>query len=563
MITRRTLLENGLVTAGAALTCSRIFQGLSRAEALASPEGSPLVPRSNPPARHLVVASVGHLPVEQQTALCVMQGLVNRTQPRLFLVFDTEDAHWLHWLRERGDIETTEWLGAYDALSRFRDQVKGCIVTDPAVPATTNVGTLLAGLTDSIVVSPELLDVFRLPIREDLRGRGRSDIDIYRWAYNQFFASAHPSVLAHLNPFSSRLRDYMAQFRVFTFWLSGRDDAQGKEEIEFARELFARVGPNVPVLGWWGAHGQGPQPGIREKNGAELASEYGLLTVCMAWDGYCEGTSNLSVHSGTKATFCQKPAPPRPQLEDKVYYAFLRTDGDGTNFWRQEFLKRWWDPQRGSIPMCWPIGPLTSDFIPDIMDYYYRTASADDCFMAAVSGLGYIHEELYGAKLSSEARKAGFDRFLQLTSEYMRRMDLHAIHTYQTSSDELIRRYAHARGVDALFLGYNRIDGTTADNVVDLIDGVPIFRTVLKAAEFRFKPWDEQVRGAADQVRRHTPSRRPAFLAVTLANWTFQEETQMETLGLIEELQRLLGPGYEAVRADHLIQLYKQFAAHR
>ena len=34
-----------------------------------------------------------------------------------------------------------------------------------------------------------------------------------------------------------------------------------------------------------------------------------------AFDGYGRGVGNLSVHSGTSATFRQKPAPPAPKLE--------------------------------------------------------------------------------------------------------------------------------------------------------------------------------------------------------------------------------------------------------
>lgn len=69
------------------------------------------------------------------------------------------------------------------------------------------------------------------------------------------------------------------------------------------------------------------QPGIGEGAGVDLASEYGLFTVCSAWDGHCESTGNLSVHSGTRATFQQKKAPSMPRKkENKVYYAFVRTD---------------------------------------------------------------------------------------------------------------------------------------------------------------------------------------------------------------------------------------------
>jgi hypothetical protein len=560
MITRRGLLAAGLGSVAAEAVSGQLMGGsTTRVEAGLSTTGvkRSMVPRSNPPARRMMAASVAHFGSDEQTAFAVMQGVLNRSQPRVFLVHDVEDGYWLNWLRERGDIETIDWVGAHEILRRFRNRLKGCIVTDPSVAATRNVATFLAGLKDAVVVSPELIEPFGLPVLEDLRGRWKRDIEAYRWAYDQFFAAANPSALAHLNPCSSRLRDYMAEFGVFIFWLSGSKEADGEDEIEFARELFTRVGPNIPVLGWWGAHGQGSSPGIREQKGVDLASEYGLRTVCMAWDGYCEGTSNLSVHSGTAAMFRQKPAPSPPPLENKIYFAFLRTDGDGTNFWRQEFLKRWWDPERGRIPMNWPVGPSVSEFMPDILDYFYTHASPDDYFMAAVSGMGYIHEDVYGARLTEERRKAGFAEFLRLTGDYMKRMDLHHIHTYKTSSVELARQYARVEGVQGLFLDYNRNDATDAGNAATMIDGVPAFRTVMKGSEFRGKPWDEQVQNAVAQIRKYTPPQRPAFLSVTLSNWGYKEEKDMETLAAIEKIRRQLGPEYAAVRADHLVQLYR------
>ncbi len=211
--------------------------------------------------------------------------------------------------------------------------------------------------------------------------------------------------------------------------------------------------------------------------------------------------------------------------------------------------------------MNWPIGPLASEFIPDIMDFFYKHATANDYFMAAVSGLGYIHEDRYGAKLSDERHKDSFDRFLRLTSEYMSRMDLHCIHTYKTSSDSLAREYAHAGGVEALFLDYNRHEMTTAQNVTTAIDGVPVFRTVIKGSDVGGKSWMEQVKNAAAQVRKYTPPQRPAFLSVTLSNWVCQKDAETQSLGMVQELARQLGPEYEAVRADHLLQLYKTHAS--
>lgn len=511
----------------------------------------------------MVSTNISHLDREEQIPFCVLQGLVNRAQPQLYLEHDPPDAHWLDWLRKRGDIAEVDTIEPADVFKRYRDRVSGCIVTDPEVPGTVNVATLLGGLRNAVVVAPRLVERHGLRVIEDLRGRWKRSIDAYRWAYRELLPSAQPLVLAHINPFSARLRDYLAEFNVFTFWLSGDKGTDGEEEITFARELFERVGPNVPILGWWASHGQGPSTGIWETRGVPLASEYGLFTVCVAWDGYCEGTSNLSVHSGTSATFKQQPAPPPPPLEKKVYYSFIRTDGDGVNFWRQEFLKLWKEPQHGQFPMNWPIGGLVCELEPDILDYFYRNASADDYFMAAVSGVGYIHEDVYGAKLTDELRKSGFEQFLRLTAEQMRRMDLREIHTYKTTSDELVRQYAKTQGVRALFLDYNRNEVTTPENVTTVIDGIPVFRTVLKGSDFRGRPWKEQVSSAAAQIRMYTPPQRPAFLSVTLSNWGYQDETQMQSLEVVRELEKTLVPEYQAVRADHLVQLCRAHYASR
>lgn len=556
MITRRELLSAGVGAIAVGAT-GRILGSPSGAAcaAIVAGEDTCIVPYSRPPARHLFVTAVHRLQPDEATAFAALQGLINREEPRLYLIYDAEDAFWLDWLRKRGDVDSIEWLGPYQAYRRFQNSVRGCVVTDASVSATVNVATLLAGLNDCIVAAPQLVGMFGLPVREDLRGRWKRDVDAYKWAYHELFASACQTALAHIHPGSSRLRDYITEFRLFPFWLSGSKTEDGEEEIQFAAQVFHRVGANIPVLGWWGAHGRGKPDGIGENRGVDLASSYGLPTDCMDWDGHCEGTSNVSVHSGTKATFVQKSPPPPPALEPKVYYAFVRTDGDGTNFWRQEFLHRWHDAAHGEIPVNWPVGPMASVLIPDIMDFFYRHASPNDYFMAAVSGIGYIHEELYGAKLTPESCDEGLRRFLALTRQYMKRMDLTYIHTYRTKSPQLIEKYAATEGVGALFLNYNRDPNTTAENVTETVRNVPVFRTVIGWP--RGDSWDEKIRNTVELIQATTPKHRPAFLHCSLPNWG---GTEMQTLETVQRVQRSLPLEYVAVRADHLVSLYK---AHR
>jgi len=559
MRTRRELLRGAIGSAALGWSASATVGVLTRpanATAATPSENDSIVPRSSPPARSLLVATLQRLAPDEASAFTVMQGLVNRMQPRVYFVHDVEDAHWLYWLQERGDVDRVEWLGRYDIFRRFRDHIKGCIVTDPALPATNNVAMLLGSIHDCLVVSPDLLRTFDLPIREDLRGRWKQPADVYLWAYENLFDSASKQLLSHMGAYSSRLRDYMTEFKVFAFWLSGKDDDNGHKEIALAREIFQRIGPNHPVVGWWGAHGQAESIGIGEGPGVDLIAQYGLFTDCMDLDGHCQGTSNVSVHSGTRAAFKQKPAPPAPKLEDKVYFSFVRTDGDGTNFWREEFLRRWSDPQHGRVAINWPVGPMASDFIPDIMDWFYRHASDNDYFMVAVSGIGYTRENLYGAKLSPELRDQSFDQFRRLTAKYMKRMDLHHIHTHKTSSPALTEEYTHIEGLDGLFLNYDREPDTTADNATERVNGVPVFRSVTVGPEIKGDNWQAKTQSVLAQIRKFTPAGRPAFLHVTLQNWCIGEPTNMESCEVILGIQQALGADYVAVRADHLAELY-------
>ncbi|MBP7936972.1 MAG: hypothetical protein KA354_20200 [Phycisphaerae bacterium] len=561
MHTRRELLGAAVGSAALGWSASAMGVALSRpdeAGAANSSEGDSIVPRSRPPAGSVLVATLQGLSPGEASAFTVMQGLVNRTQPRVYFVHDVEDAYWLHWLQERGDVDRVEWIGRYDIFRRVRGQIKGCIVTDPALPATNNVAMLLGSIDDCLVVSPDLLDAFDLPIHEDLRGRWSQPADAYRWAYENLFDSASRQLLAHMGAYSCRLRDYMTEFKVFTFWLSGKDDDNGHKEVALAREVFQRIGPNHPVVGWWGAHGQAESRGIGEGPGVDLIAQYGLFTDCMDLDGHCQGTSNVSVHSGTRAVFKQKAAPPVPKLENKVYFSFVRTDGDGTNFWRQEFLRRWSDPQHGRVAISWPIGPMASDFIPDIMDWFYRYASANDHFMVAVSGIGYTRENLYGAELSPEMRSQSFEQFRRLTAKYMKRMDLHHIHTHKTSSPSLVEEYAHIEGLDGLFLNYDREPDTTADNATESVNGVPVFRSVTVGPEVKGESWPAKIQSVLAQIREFTPVSRPAFLHVTLQNWCVGEPTNMLSCEVIRDIQQALGADYVAVRADHLAELYAQ-----
>lgn len=94
-------------------------------------------------------------------ALASLQGIVNRDAPRLYLLYCAEfgvetDQFWLDWLRgEDGWLRESRVVSVAsleDAVRVFRQHIKGLVIYDPAVPATSCLASTAAGCENLIPV---------------------------------------------------------------------------------------------------------------------------------------------------------------------------------------------------------------------------------------------------------------------------------------------------------------------------------------------------------------------------------------------------------------------------
>lgn len=160
-------------------------------------------------------------------ALAALQGIVNRDAPRFYLLYCAEfgvetDQFWLDWLRgEDGWLRQAEVVplaSLKQAVVAFRKRIKGLVVYDPAVPATSCLASTAAGCDDLLPVrfSADTNSVFALltsrlglPVRlwlvnpdgtSKFSGRGAipdsnepssgsAKVDAYRWALRYFIES--------------------------------------------------------------------------------------------------------------------------------------------------------------------------------------------------------------------------------------------------------------------------------------------------------------------------------------------------------------------------------------
>lgn len=562
-VSRRAFLQSSTAALGSVL--------LPRNGLVAGEPEIHLCPKSRPPARTLAALRLEELTSfawDMRLTLSCLQGIANRRQPRLYLLHDRYDELWLEWLCERGDVDTIEWLEVGQTFERFLPDLVSLYVTDPGVPASVNVATMLASVYGGLVATPNTLGLFKLKLGTDasapaagldLRSLGwKKDVDAYRWAFAHLESSLSRRAVCILDPHEVALRDYLVEFKIPILWVSGPGDvkdnpkASSEEEVQFAREILMKWPPNIPCLGWPGSGNK--EGGIGEDTGIDLTSECAKFNPCTAFDAYSPTVGNLSVHSGTTATLRQTV--PRINLErDKVYLAFIRSDGDGWNFQRHYYRKLFDDPKHGTVPVGWQLGSTAFDGQPDILDYYYKHARPGDCFVNALTGIGYIHETRYAQNYPAEQRAQIWKEYLRLSGIYLTRLDATVMCTYQEMPSDLLELIAGTPGVHGIFSNYGRTDQTILANLATEVDGVPVFRAVNRPPYIL--TYTPSARREAEQftikeITGWTPPHRPAFFYVFLANWL----TNME---MLENIVRGLGREYVPVRPDQMALLYRQF----
>ncbi len=382
---------------------------------------------------------------EAVAAACV-QGIVNRDGPRVY-VLSTGNArpqYWLDtlsqepgWLAGRKRVPLAD-LDALIALAGKR--LKGAVVWDPEVPATLNVATTIAGVKDAVALSPELaersLSRWNLPVIEDLRkrfdgaGSGSKKNDAYRWAVKEYLAKGRcsPHLLCLFEDSRQTrdagavgyvvTRDWAVTNRAFVFDLSPWGDEKPKDDpeqplgadLETYRKILdetlrqsARMSDhntgagrqmteltgffsfwkysNVP--GFASAH----EPVPTEWETVYLISPYNCYQNTISSDCY-----NQSFHA--RAPFAPlkqgRPAP-RAALESKAYVCILMADYDSATPLYDFLPKHWNDPSRGKIPLAWGINPNLLDTCPDVIQFFYRTATPNDFFVSDASAAGYMN----------------------------------------------------------------------------------------------------------------------------------------------------------------------------
>ena len=509
-------------------------------------------PKMPPPARHLYVANISALPPDQKRLLVTLQGIVNRTRPRIYLIWRPDDRFWLRQMRKQGQTGTPIRVKQPLSLVRiFRGDIRGAVIPDPKVYISPDIAVDIAAVDDLVVATPALARQLNVPVKVDLRGRFKNDVEALRYLRTRLAPRMNPFLFLCLDPelLADGAEDQIIAARGMTFWVTGpkeqqkpgADMAGEKQQIE---KLFAATPLNGVVRGfWWNGDGVG----LGEGEGVKLASEFGKVTVVS------NHVHNLSVFSGVRlAALRQKFAPPPKLDRSKVYLSLTVSDGDNLNTW-QNFFWRWFkSPYHGKFAVGWAMGPTLLDVAPTLAAWYYQHAGPKDEFIGGVSGIGYIYPSVWADRLDHP--HTALRRFYRWTGDYLRRMDMHTFRTHQAftaDNQDAMRDIAQAAAalpqVRFFMPDYGYADERGYHRITY---SLPSGQAVFRAATSWTLDKPEEIPYLVKQIRAHVGATRPAFLNVFILNWAMG----MHRLYL---LLKALGPDYVDVTPSQLNTLYR------
>jgi hypothetical protein len=513
-------------------------------------------PRSPAPAHDLYVLDVRALPRADRFLACVLQGLVNRAQPRVYVHADLTGmgpdptGFWLANLRSRG--YASHDLGSVDDLvDRFAPEVGNRAVlypeswwTDPECTANLNIVALLCSIEDLIPATATQVDRLGLEIDRDVSELWPTPADAYGWALEHLWMHCNHHVMAFQHPQHEAFFDYLVAFRIFPFVVL--ENSQPEMRRLFT-ELLRRMPANSAAMGCWGSYGETPRIAYGEHDLVAITSRWAKIFTVTQW------TANLTVHSGVPVTAeelrQQTPAPPLLNpVADRVYLAFDFSDGDNLQYVQNAFYgPNWWgNPARGQVPLVWSMAPTAADLMPDILAYYYATATPNDEFICAVSGIGYCYPDIYATRYGMH-RERLWNGFAALTATYMHRTDMTVVNPFRGTPDlyeSLAIQNPELTGILADYGKGPDLPYTDALYTVDR-ERVPVFRNLVC-----YGGNGDAVADTVRMIREATPTVRPAFLHVFAINW-------FNTPAVIRDIAAELGPEYVPCTATQFVDAWK------
>jgi alpha-tubulin suppressor-like RCC1 family protein len=446
-----------------------------------------------------------------------LQGIVNRTQPQIITVTSGDGEGKFTWVV----IHNLNYnlTNGYGCILKYKSYLTGLVVTDPSQPDTLNLATTMAGVNNELICDPSLLSTltnapYNLSITDDLRGRFSNRYQVYGYLYTNYWPLCTHRIIAGLDTnIDGCLRDYLVAVKSATVWL---DPGTSQDATLLGQFVSGMTPVNGVYIGWWPSEG----------NGLTWIASYGIPV--LASDFYRNG----SVFSGSPRTINIPPIPPPPPLTNKVYVSLILSDGDNAQY-MEHVMKMWWEnPARGKVPIGWTADPLVADLDPAMINYYWSTASSNDCLIAGPDGAGYAHFELWNA--------ANVAAFTSRSDAYLQRTGFRSITVWDNVTTGIAQSFA-----------------TNCPTLLGLFDQGGSYSAVnfgLKTIPLTptYSSDTNSIISAITSAASGFNGTAPLFIAGQAVTWSL---TPADMLNIANSFNTNV---YQFVRPDHLLLLYQR-----
>ncbi len=460
--------------------------------------------------------------------ITALQGIVNRTKPRIFLIRSEAEEGPRTWVEEELGYELNlyrrkNWL---EAVQKYLPEVKGCVIYDSKNPESYNLALTVAGLKDALPVDDRLFDKMKengieLEVLEDIRDKFTTKTEAYQYLYDNYWKDCNHKILVNLgNDTFPFIKDLAVAAKCAVVYFNPLIEEEAELLDKFLSDMKAGEGI---VMGWW------PD----EHSGISAAGRKGIQVVPSDF------FDNLTVFAGMSRELEIPEVPKVEPLENKIYITIFLSDGDNLQYMQHSMYNAWQDSGRGSAPINWTVSPILYDAAPQMFNYYMKTATDNDCFSAGPSGAGYSTMENWSME-DLEAYTKQTERYLQQTG-----IRLTTIWSYvnQETGDIYAKNCRTLLGASV-----QDWDGSTEymtfENRVAFTPNSPGYAHKIEDIYNEIYPLIKDYDGTA-----------PEFFSVQGVSWEMRA-SQVEKL--IQMFEEVLPGKIEIVRGDHFYELYKQ-----
>lgn len=480
--------------------------------------------------------SAAKLSDTERVMFCTLQGIVNRTRPRVLLYNHNEEPQntWpsAHGLRRR----VVNANKPYALVEKYKDEIEGLVLySTENSEHYANLAVTVAGLGRLLPVTAEIQTKLKeggidLPVVEDLTTLTlTTPQDIYGYLYDNYWERCNHRLVVSERPLIPYVHDIAAAAGSASVWLDPRKYAEKRVLDKFLADMTP--GRDV-VLGWY----------AEERSGVGEATRYGLSTVP------ADFFENTTVYTAVKGVVNIPAVPKRGKLENKVYATVYISDGDNIQYCQHAMAKIFNQAGRGKLPLNWTVSPSLVDFAPQMLNYYYKRATENDCFVSGPSGLGYAMPYDGHNKKWNIMKGDLFQPYCALTQRYVEKAGLRVI----TIWDEVntAQRQAYADECSYLYgltiqdweKQNGRLTTTIQNNRLPFVPNYPSYAAGPDVITDFFNRDIKNFKGDA-----------PMFVTGQVTVW---EAGPDELTGLPSKLDALSPGNVELVRADHYFNLF-------